>query len=98
MKLHLGGLGDHAQTTISIKYVNPDRVLIAKDLKKKKKHNQAMLEIAFTLSCTEFNDIKGFDSTKNMWDSLHTIYGGDTDFVRAKYESLRGKFNDMKMQ
>ena len=33
-----------------------------------------------------------------MWDTLHTIYGGDKNVLRAKYESLRGKFDDMRMQ
>ena len=33
-----------------------------------------------------------------MWDALHTIYGGDKNFLRAKVKSLRGKFNDIRMQ
>ena len=33
-----------------------------------------------------------------MWDALHTIYGGDTNFLRAKSKSLRGKFDDMRMK
>ncbi|OYD06008.1 hypothetical protein CHM34_18630 [Paludifilum halophilum] len=39
MKLQLGGLGDHAQSTITTKHVNPTRALTANDLKKKKQHN-----------------------------------------------------------
>ena len=66
MKLHLGDLGDHAQSTITIEHVDPARALTAKDLKRKKEHNQAMLEITSTLSYAEFDDIKGCDSTKNM--------------------------------
>ena len=38
MKLHLGGLGDHAQSTITTDHVDPARALIVKDLKKKE-HN-----------------------------------------------------------
>ena len=34
MKLHLGDLGDHAQSTIFVEHVDPTRVLSAKDLKK----------------------------------------------------------------
>ena len=37
MKLYLGGLGDHAQSTITTKHVDPTRALIVEDLKKKKK-------------------------------------------------------------
>ena len=33
-----------------------------------------------------------------MWDALHTIYGGDKNVLRAKVESLWGKFDDMRMQ
>ena len=31
-------------------------------------------------------------------DALHTLYGGDKNVLRAKVESLRGKFDDMRMQ
>ena len=34
MKLHLGGLGDHAQSTITTKLVDPTRALTTKDIKK----------------------------------------------------------------
>ena len=98
MKLHLGGLGDHAQSTIITEHANHVEALTAEDLKKKKDHNHAMLEIASALSYSKFDDIKGCDSVKKMWDTLHTIYGVDTNVLRAKYESLRGKFNDMRMQ
>ena len=37
------------------------------------------------------------DIEKLMWDTLVAIYGGDTDVLRAKAESLGGKFDDMKM-
>ena len=40
MKLHLGILGDHAQTTITIEHVNHIGALTAKDLKKKKECNR----------------------------------------------------------
>ena len=39
MKLHLGGLGDHAQSTITIEHVDPAGALTAEDMKKKKEHN-----------------------------------------------------------
>ena len=32
-----------------------------------------------------------------MWIKLAKIYGGDTNVNRAKFESLRGKFDDMRM-
>ena len=33
-----------------------------------------------------------------MWDALHTIYGGDKNVLRAKAKSLKGKFDDMRME
>ena len=57
-----------------------------------------MLEIASSLSYTRFYDIKCLDSAKKMWDALSTIYGGDTNVLRAKVESLKGKFDDIRME
>ena len=76
MKLYLGGLGDHAQSTITTEHVYPNGALTVDDLKKKKEHNRAMLEITSTLIYSEFDDIKDCDTAKKMWDALHTIYGG----------------------
>ena len=76
MKLHLGGIGDHAQNCITVEHVDPTTPT-TDDLRKRKEHNQAMLEITSTLSYAEFDDIKGLDSAKKMWDALKTIYGGD---------------------
>lgn len=57
-----------------------------------------MLKIASTLRYSEFDDIKGCDSTKKMWEALHEIYGGDKNVLRAKAKSLGGKFDEMRMQ
>ena len=62
MKLHLGGIGDHAQNYITTKYVDP-KTLTIDDMRKQKEHNQAMLEIASTLSYAKFDDIKGLHNT-----------------------------------
>ena len=67
-------------------------------MKKKNEHNQEMLEIASTLSYVKFDDIKGLNTAKKMWDALHTTYGGDTNVLRVKTEILRGKFDDMRME
>ena len=57
-----------------------------------------MLEISAALSYVEFDDIKGCDIGKKMWDAPHTIYVGDKNVQRAKSESLRGKFDYMRME
>ena len=98
MKLHLGGLGDYSKSTINTENVEPTRDSTLDDLKKKKEHNQAMLKLASTLSYSEFDDIKGCNSTKKMWDVIEMIYGGDKNVMRAKSGILRGKFNDMRME
>ena len=81
-----------------MEHVDPTRVPTAEDMKKKKEHNQATLEIASALSYVKFDDIKGHGTTKKIWDALHTIYGGDKNVQRAKSKSLRGKFDEMRME
>ena len=97
MKLHVGGIGDYAQECITTKHVE-SATPTTNDMRKKREHNQEMLEIAYALSYAKFDDIKGLDSAKKMWDALKTIYGGYKNVQRAKSESLRGKFDDMKME
>ena len=57
-----------------------------------------MLEIASTLSYAEFDDIKGCKYAFQMWEALSNIYGGDHNVQRAKRESLKGKFDEMRME
>ena len=70
MKLHLEGIGDHAQSLIMVEYVDPIGVTTIEDMKKKKEHNYAMLEISSTLSYVEFDDIKEYKTTYKMWEIL----------------------------
>ena len=39
MKLHLGSIGDHAQTTIKVEHADLVGVPTTKDMRKKKEHN-----------------------------------------------------------
>ena len=59
MKLHLGSIGDYAQTSITADHVTPTGPLSVEDMNRKKEHNQVLLEIASTLSYVEYDDIKG---------------------------------------
>ena len=86
MKLHLRGIGDHSQSYIIVEHVDPTTPT-AEDMRKKKEHNQAMLEIASSLNYAKFDDIKGLDSAKKMWDALKTIYGGEKNVQRDILES-----------
>ena len=67
-------------------------------MRKKKEHNQKILEIASSLSYDQFDDIKGCTSTFKMWEALSNIYGGDQNVQRVKRERLRGKLDDMRME
>ena len=89
MKLHLVGLGDHTQSTCTTQHVDPTGVPIAEDIKKKKEHNQPILEISFALSYAEFDDIKKCETTKKMWDALHTIYGGEKMFKESNLRASK---------
>ena len=77
MKIHLGSIGNHAQNSIMVEHFDLASVPIIEDMKKKKEHNQAMLEIASSLSYPEFGDIKGCNTAFKMWDALSNMYGGD---------------------
>ena len=57
-----------------------------------------MLKIAPALSYAKFDDIKSLDNAKKIWDSLHIIYGGDKNVLRAKSKSLTGKFDGMRTE
>ena len=98
MKVHVGSIGEYAKTSIIVNHVDPVGPLTTDDLSKKKEHSQAMMEIASTLSYVEYDDIKGCDIAHKMWTTLSTIYGGDENVQKAKRESLRGKFDDMKIE
>ena len=77
MKLYLGSIGDHEQKKITIEHVDLAGAPTKEDMKKKKEHNQAMMEIAFALSYVEFDDIKGYKNAHQMWEAFSNIYGGD---------------------
>ena len=96
MKLHIIGIRDTTWTSVETSYITPTRTLSVEKLRTRKEHNQEMLEDASTLTYFEYEDIKNCGTTMLMWDTLATIYGGDTNVKRAKAKSLQDKFNDMK--
>ena len=98
MKLNLGSISDYSQNSIVTEHVDPTGTLTAEELKNKADHNQTMLEIVSALNYAKFDDIKGCDTALKMWKALSDIYGGDQNVQREKRESLRGKFDDMKIE
>ena len=89
MKLHICRIWDTACSRVETAYVDPTRSLTTEELKARKEHNQAMLEIASALTYSEYEDIKNCIAKKLMWDTLITIYGGDKNVNRSKAENLR---------
>ena len=57
-----------------------------------------MINITSALSYVEFDEIKYCKSAYTMWNKIKEIYGGDDNVKRAKAESLRGQFDQMKMR
>lgn len=98
MKLHLASIGDLAKYYVKHDYVIPTPPLTTKEMKEKQEHNHAMLEIASALNYHEFEYIKDCTTAKKIWDTLATIYARDVNVLGEKAESLKGKFDEMKMQ
>ena len=57
-----------------------------------------MIDIASTLSYPEYDEVKDCKIAHAMWTKLKDIYVGDGNVRRAKEESLRGQFDQMKMR
>ena len=79
-------------------YVAPTSTLSVGYIIEKKNHNTMMIDIASALSYEEFDEIKDCKNSHEMWVKLKEIYGGDDNVRRAKEESLRGQFDQMKMR
>ena len=57
-----------------------------------------MMDIASSLGYEEFDEIKDCKNAHEMWIKLKEMYGGDDNVRRAKVESIRGQFEQMKMR
>lgn len=67
-------------------------------LRDRHEHNITMMEIVVACTDAKFEDIKSCTTTKDMCDKLSQVYSGDVNVKRARAESLRGRFDDMKMK
>ena len=98
MRLHLASIGDTRFKYLDAEYVEPTGTLSVNDIAEKKAHNNMMIDIASALSYEEFDEIKDYKNANAMWKKLKEIYGGDDNVRRAKAESLRGQFDQIKMR
>lgn len=99
MKLHKSRIGNFVLELMENGYIEPTPSPLTLDqLKDRHEHNVTMMELGVACTDVKFNDIKDCDTTQKMWDKLNLIYSGDANVKRAKAESLRGRFDDMKMK
>lgn len=54
--------------------------------------------IASNLSNAWLINVQDLDTTRDMWEKLKTIYDGDSHVQKAKVDSLKGNFDDMRMK
>lgn len=57
-----------------------------------------MIDLASSLSYVESDDVKECTNANKMWDKSAKIHEGEKNVLRAKVESLRGNFDDMRMK
>ena len=97
IRLHLDTISDSGCTYLDFEYKTPSGTLSVGDIAEKKNHSIMMIDIAFALNYVEFDEVKDYKIDYAMWNKLKEIYGGDDNVKRAKDESLRGYFDQMKM-
>ena len=57
-----------------------------------------LIEIASVLNIVEFDDVKEFSTIKDMCDKMIIMHRGDQNLFRAKAESIRGKYDFIRME
>lgn len=78
MRLYLSGTGDYELYYLDNHYnLSALGPITVEKMKEKFEHNTLTVEIASTLMDVEYNDIKNYDITKEMWEKLALFYGGD---------------------
>ena len=60
--------------------------------------NNTMTEFTSSLNDVEIDDINNFRNAKQMWEKLALVHGGYPNVLRVKVESLRGKYDDMRIK
>ena len=90
MRLHLATISDSGCKYLDTKYKTPTRTLSVEDIVEKKNHNIMMIDIASALNYVEFDEVKDYQTTHEMWTKLKDIYGGDDNVRRSKLESIKG--------
>lgn len=98
MRLYLRTLGEHYQNHVITKYNEPLEVLTPDQIKERQDNTTAMDLIASSLSDNEYVEVQDLKTIFQMWNKLKIVYGGDPHIQKAKVDSLRGKYDEMRMQ
>ncbi|GLJ44422.1 hypothetical protein SUGI_0931740 [Cryptomeria japonica] len=97
MKIYIKSLDAQHWNYVENAYVIPSGILTDDYKREIQENGQVMEALISNLSDVEFIDVQDKDNLKDVWDKMEFIYGGDEHVKQAKEESLRGKFEDMRM-
>ena len=70
MRLHLGSINNSGCKYIDVEYKAPKGTLSVEDIAEKKNHNVMIIDIASPLNYAKFDEIKGWETTFEMWNKL----------------------------
>ena len=97
MRLHLAKISDLGCKYLDTEHKTLTRTLSIENITEKKNNNIMMVDIASSLNYVEFDEVKDCQTAHEMWTKLKDIYGGDDNVRRAKLDSVRAQFDQMKM-
>lgn len=98
MRLHLFGVADFALYYLDNEYIEVPRPMKIGKIKQTQGNNQMMIDLESSISYAKFDDAKNCTTANKMWDMLAQIHEGDINVLTAKAKSLKGKFDDMRME
>ena len=57
-----------------------------------------MIEISFGLNESKVKDVKEFVASKEMWDRMMLVHGGDLNILRSKPKIIRLNYDDIRIK
>jgi hypothetical protein len=99
IKTHLQGHGFDVMQSVVDGYAVPPTPPIDKDGNKlSEKNSKAKGTILRSLDDSLFLKVMHRKTSKDIWDKIQNIYEGDTKVNGAKLQTLRAKFEQLKMK
>lgn len=98
MEVHLKCLGDEYWKITKNVYNVPQNGLVTTAKIKDTEHNIRDKEALLSgLTNSEMTNVMGLKTTHEIWKKLETLYEGDAQVKVAKLQSLKGKYEALKM-